>query len=175
MNNPEIIRQEEIFPPEYELIKKIIDLWANKNSDMVIRDLLSITKTHWNYLMKLIKEMGDTTGDNRLQYEKYIAKQNKRSKELEDLRLYAQATNDLNTAIKCFQLESDIDKSHIEIGQKLGVLEGEVIKVEKTVKNTNSIEVLFENVPELERESAKNDMLLLVQEIMSEGIGTDEG
>jgi oligoendopeptidase F len=160
----------DALPSEYKLIERIRDLWANNCSDSEIRDLLKIDKEQWNALMGLLKELNDTVGDNRIAFEKYLAKQLKRGKELEQLRNYATATEQLNTSIKCFQLEADIDRSLVEMAQRLGVLKGEVIEIKGKVDHNIRLAAILSEVPVELQESARNDLKELTQALIAEGI-----
>jgi hypothetical protein len=162
--------KERILPDEYDLIQRVKDLWANNNDDLTIRSILGLSMSKWRDLMKQIKELDELVRDNGIAYQKFIAKSQKRAKDLEELRLYATSNGEINSAIKCFQLESDIDKQAIEMGQKLGVLAGEVVRIEKYVKNENSVEVLFQAIPEDKRLSAEEDLKLLTQQLLSSGV-----
>jgi hypothetical protein len=161
---------QNVYPEDYDLICRVRDLWANNVDDMTIRGLLSLSMTKWRSLMKCIKELEEVAKDNGIAYQKFMAKSQKRAKDLEELRLYATSNGEINSAIKCFQLESDIDKQAIEIGQKLGVLAGEVVRIEKYVKNENSVEVLFQGISEDKRISAEEDLKILTQQLLSCGV-----
>lgn len=165
-------KQYELDPEDYQIILKIVDLWGNNCSDMEIRETLSIPHDRWEDILKKIKKYGLSVADNRIAYERFLARQYKRSKELEVLRNYAISNDELGTAVKCFQLESDIDRSVIEMGQKLRVLEGEVIKIEKTVTHT-SLDKLFATVPPELQGQAVDEMKELAKEIVQNGLLSD--
>jgi hypothetical protein len=126
--------------------------------------------TRWKEIMKLIKELDALGRDNHVAFLKYSAKSQKRSKEIEELRQYATSNGEISAAVNMFKLEADIDKQLIDVGQKLGVLSGEVIRIENYVKNENSIEILFSEMPEEIRLNAENDLKLLAQKMIAAGV-----
>lgn len=162
--------EKQVLPEEYENIQRVKDLWANGVEDLTIRGLLGMSMTAWRELLKLMKELDNASCDNHVAYLKYQAKNHKRSQELDDLRLFAQSTGEINSAIKAFQLASDLDKQNIEIGQKLGVLAGEVLRIEKFVKSENSVEVLFASIPEEKRIEAEEELMQLTRQMLIAGV-----
>lgn len=158
---------------DFALIQRIRDLWANNNDDLTVRVILDISSEKWKYLMKKLKEITQVDQDNHIAYQRYLAKQGRRSKELEELRTYATSLSEIGNAVKCFTLENQIDHEILSIGQKLGVLEGEVIRIEKTVKKENSVEVLFQNLEIDKKKEAERELKDLTQALMNDGIVID--
>lgn len=179
----ELTNTSSCLPEEYKVIMRIRDLWSNHVSDDEIRELLQISTNQWELLMRTMKEISFTEGDNRIAFEKYLARQQKRTQELKRLRIYAEGQEELGTAVKCFQLESDIDKSVIEMGLKLSVLKGEIIQTEVNVKHDVRLAAIFANLSPEQASAAQAELNSLTQELLAEGIkltndpvaGTGEG
>jgi len=144
----------EMLPVEYKTVLKIRDLWANGLTDDEVRDLLSITKTNWDLLMQVVVDLATGDRDNTLQYEKFKVKTAKRGRELEGLRLLAEGREEIGNAIKCHQIGAEMDKSLVEVGQKLGVLKGEVIKIQGEVKHSVELAAIFAHLtPDKQKEA----------------------
>jgi hypothetical protein len=164
----------QVLPEEYKIIDRIRDMWANQCTDIEIRSVLHLSKDKWKELLSLIKMQEDETCDNRIAYEKYKAKSRRRSKELEELKNFAIATDQLATAMKCMQLDSEQDRADVEVAQKLGVLQGEVIHVKGDMSHDVRMAALFANLtPDLKSE-AEADIKQLVQAIVAEGMAVNE-
>jgi hypothetical protein len=148
-------------------LQRIRDLWANRVQDDEIRDVLGMDMTEWKRLMTVLKE--NALPDNHIEYEKFLAKTSKRQKELERVRNTAEAVEELSTAVKCFQLEHDMDKSLLEIGQKLNVLKPEIIKVEGEVQHDVRLAALFANLSPDKQPEATDALKELVQDLVTEG------
>jgi hypothetical protein len=173
---PELAAFNSALPEEYKLIERIRDMWSNNCTDVEIRDVLNISKDRWEELLIIIKATETTTGDNRIAYEKFLAKQRKRHKQLDELANYSIATDQLPTAVKCFQMQSEMDRSDIEMGQKLSILTGETIHVKGELTHTDvHIQALFAHLAPDLKEQAEQDMKLLTQALVSEGIFIDDG
>src|SRR5579872_1818231 len=163
----ELVTHTSVLPDEYKIIDRIRDMWANNCPDTDIRRVLNLSKARWKELLTLIKSTEDETADNRIAYEKYKAKSRRRSKELEELKNYAIATDQLTTAMKCMQLDSDNDRADVEVAQKLSVLQGEVLRVEGTVSHDVKIAALFAHLTPEIKEQAEEEMKLLTQTLLS--------
>lgn len=170
----ELVQTQNVLPEEYKVIQRVRDLWANHINDDEIRELLQLNTQQWEALMRMMKEINFTEGDNHIAFEKFRAKQQKRSKELERLRIYAEGQDELGTAVKCFQLEADIDKSLIDVGVKLSVLKGEVIQVDVNTKTDVRLQHVFADLTPQIKEEAKNDLNDLAQMLLAEGIKLTE-
>lgn len=152
---------------DFETIRRIRDLWANHDTDEEIRDVLSISKDEWKRLMTVMKE--HSLPDNFVEYQKYVARTLKRVKDLERLRNTAEAYDEFNAATKCFQLEADMDKALLEMGQKLGVLKPELIQVQGEVKHNVKMAGLFGHLDLDNQEQAKQEAKNLVHELITGG------
>lgn len=149
-------------------------MWAKNVPDDEIRDILHLRPEEWRHLMKVMKEMDETEGDNHIAFAKFKAKTMKRAKELERMRLYAEGNEELPTAVKCFQLEAEGDRSLIEMGQKLGVLKGEVVETTINVKKDIRLSALFAHLTVEEASAAEADMRKLTQALLAEGISLND-
>lgn len=163
-----------VLPEEYKLLRRIRDMWAKDVPDADIREVLSITLEEYRRLMRIMKELAEVDGDNHIALEKYKAKQAKRKKDLEMLRNYAESQDNLGTAVKCIQLESDIDRSLIEYGQKLGVLKGEVVVATTTIQNNVQLNAIFAHLDVDKQKAAQHDLNDMVQALLAEGISLDD-
>lgn len=159
-------------PETKSTLKKIRELWGKHLRDDEIRDVLNLTDAQWEFYTDLIRVESQKESDNTLSFEKYIAKVFHRADELQTLRVYAEATNELKTVIKCHELESKLDRELVEIGQKLGVLKPQVISIQKNVKHEHEIRIqaLFANLDENAREQAKKDFAELHRMMITDGV-----
>lgn len=169
----ELVALNSALPEEYKLINRIRDMWSNNCTDVEIRHVLNLSKAHWENLLTLIKANESTTGDNRIAYEKYLSKQRKRHKQLDEIGNYSLANEEIGNAIKCFQLQSEMDRADLDVGQKLGILQGETIHVKGEMTHDVQIQALFAHLTPVEREQAENDMKLLTQALVAEGLIID--
>jgi hypothetical protein len=149
-------------------LRRIRDMWANRLPDDEIQDVLGINKTEWKRLMTVLKQ--NALPDNHIEFEKFVARVERRSKDLERVRNHAEAVEELGTAVKCVQLENDMDRALLEFGQKLGILRPEVIKVEGQVQHDVRLQALFAHLPEEAKKAAEADMKELVQSLITEGV-----
>lgn len=170
LEKPIEFKKPKISDEDNILLGRIRDLWANGVSDYDIRNVLGISSSKWTALMKKLKESTAMDHDNHIAYQRHIAKISKRSKDLETIRNHAMSLSEIGNAVKCMILENQIDNETLLLGQKLGVLENEVIRIEKTVKNENSVEILFKELPATKKIEAENDLKELTRLVLSEGI-----
>lgn len=162
-----------VLPNEYKLIRRIREMWAKDVPTPEIREVLNIHAEEWKNLMRIMKELDESESDNYVSLEKYKAKQIKRKKELEQLRNYAESQDNLGTAVKCIQLESDIDKSFIELGQKLNVLKGEVVETNININTNLQLNAIFAHLEIDKQREAQDELNNMVQMLLAEGITLD--
>lgn len=149
-------------------LRRIRDMWANRCTDDEIQDVLAIDKNEWKRLMVVLKE--NALPDNHIEFEKFTARLERRAKELERIRNHAEAIEELGTAVKCVQLENEMDRAVLEFGQKLGVLKPEIIKVQGQVQHDVRLAALFATVPDDLKAQAEADLKELTQELITEGL-----
>lgn len=157
-------------PVEYKILLRIRDLWANNVEDSDIRNILHLSEQEWNDLMTLLKTLTYTDGDNVIQYQKFKAKADRRNKELEALRLIAEGDEEIGNAIKCHQLEAEQDRAIVDIAVKLGVLKGDVIRVEAHMEHDVRLAALLSNVPTDKQTEATHELTELAKLLTEEGV-----
>ena len=165
--------QLNILPEEYKVIRRIRELWAKDVPDPDVRELLGLTTEDWTKFIRLMKELGESDTDNHVAYEKYKAKQIKRKEDLKHLRNYAESQDELGTAIKCIQLESEIDRSFIDYGQKLNVLKGEVIGANINIQTNLQLNAIFAHLEPEKQKAAQEELNEMVQMLLAEGVTFD--
>lgn len=153
---------------DLQMLRRIRDMWANRLDDDEIQDVLSINKTEWRRLMTILKE--NALPDNHIEFEKFVARVQRRSRDLERVRNHAEAVEELSTAVKCLQLENDMDRAMLEFGQKLGIYRPEVIRVEGEMQHNVKLAAIFAHLPDDAKKAAEQDMKDIVQSLITEGV-----
>lgn len=163
----EITANPNILPVEFDLIRRVRDLWCNNVSDDDIRNVLGITLEEWKHLIAVMKE--HSLPDNFLEYQKYVARTLKRARDLTGIRNHAESMEEMGTAVKCVQLEAEMDTKMIEVGQKLGVLKPEIIEVKGDIHHNHAMVGLFAHLSADKQQEATNDIKNLAQELITNG------
>lgn len=156
-----------VLPAEFAKIRKIRDLWGNHLSDDDIRNVLNISMDEWRHLILVMKE--HLMPDNFLEYQKFTERSRKRAKHLELIRNTAEADGEVATAAKCIQIEAEIDRSTIEVGQKLGVISPETLKVEGELKHNVQLAGLFAHLTVEKQAEAEDEITKLAQDLITNG------
>ena len=156
-----------VLPAEFEKIRRIRDLWSNHLSDDDIRNVLNIGLDEWQRLVALMKI--HLQPDNFVEFLRFSERSRKRSKHLELSRNTAEAEGEVATAAKCIQIEAEIDRSNIEVGQKLGVISPEVLEIKGELKHNVALATLFAHLTPQMREETEDEIAKLAQDLITSG------
>lgn len=156
-----------VLPAEFEKIRRIRDLWSNHLSDDDIRNTLGISLDEWKRLIIVMKE--HLQPDNFVEFLRFSERSRKRAKHLELIRNTAEAEGEVATAAKCIQIEAEIDRSNIEVGQKLGVISAQTIEIKGELKHNVALSALFAHLAPEVREETEDEIAKLAQDLIMSG------
>lgn len=163
----ELNSKTSVLPAEFEKIRRIRDLWGNHLSDDDIRNVLNITLDEWQRLTDIMKQ--HLKPDNFVEFLKYSERSRKRAKHLELIRNTAEAEGEVATAAKCIQIEAEIDRSNIEVGQKLGVISPEKIEIKGELQHNVKLAALFAHLTPEVRDETEDEIAKLAQDLITSG------